>query len=719
MKKYILENLNCGHCAGVIEETLRKQSFVQAVSIDFSTASMLIDTAEMGKVNEIIKSIEPDVTAVEFVRNAESITADKSSFHPRKELFFTLCCLVLFAFAMVYHHFLAPNSPAECAEDSSFLSITRENMVCMIIFVLTYLVSGYRVLYKAFVNIRHGGFFDENCLMTIATIGAFGINRFEEAAGVMIFYKVGEFLQELSIHRSRKSIKALLEVRPDYANIMIDEKIVQISPDLVDVGAEIIVKAGEKIPLDGTIISGSAQIDTSALTGESVPRTYKENDDVLAGMINQTGLLTIKVNKLFMESSIAKILDLVENAVHKKAKTEMFFTTFAKYYTPIIIGLALFTAFAMPFLSTGAETEVKDWVYRSLVMLMISCPCALVVSIPLTYFGAIGSASRKGILIKGSSVLDTLKRVKNIVFDKTGTLTKGVFCVQEIVTFNDFTEADLLASASAVEAQSNHPIAQSILQEFRSKYPDMQRNDAINDFKEVAGLGISAVLNENFTLIGNARLMKQYGVDFTEFTSMGTVVYVTINNTFAGYIVIGDEIKAEALPAIKDLQQRGVGSIFVLSGDNEKIVTSISQKLEITKFYADLLPEDKVKILQEIIDNTPQKDKTIFVGDGINDAPVLALADIGISMGNVGSDAAIETADIVLMNDSLTKIPELLDISSSTRNIIVQNIVIALGIKSLFLVLGFLGMAQMWEAVFADVGVTLLAVLNAGRILRK
>jgi len=739
MKKYILENLNCGHCASVIETELKKQDYVTDVSIDFSTSTMLIETNDISNVENIILSIEPDIRLKEFKRGVIKEATSKTEFHPRKEFFFTIICVILFVFALLYHLCIGPN---DCTDEKKLIYVNRANIICLLIFIITYIVSGYRVFYKAFLNIKRGGLFDENCLMTIATLGAFAINAFGEAAGVMIFFKVGEFLQELSIFRSRKNIKALLEIRPDYANLIKGNEISKVLPEYVETGSEILVKAGEKIPLDGQIISGVARIDTSALTGESVPRTYKEKDIVLAGMININGLLKVKVLKTFEDSSIAKILELVENATHRKAKTELFFTTFAKYYTPIIILIALITAFVMPFLWHNQDTTLKDWIYRSLVMLMISCPCALVVSIPLTYFGGIGGASKKGILIKGSSFLDALKNVHNIVFDKTGTLTKGVFRLHEIVPFNNVSKEELLSIAAIIETHSNHPIALSIIEATKEKYDLQNINDislkndknelsliynklkgnlsskSLTNYEEISGQGICALFGETMIFAGNALMMKENSIPFTEYEGVGTVVYIALDKLFIGYLIINDECKDDTEKAIKEIKKMGIESLFILSGDNEKIVENIAKKLNINNYHANLLPEDKISILQKIIDNTPIGKKTIFVGDGINDAPVIALSDIGISMGNLGSDSAIETADIVIMNDSLTKIPELLSISKKTRTIIYQNIYLALGVKSLFLVLGFFGIASMWEAVFADVGVTLIAVLNAGRILK-
>ena len=705
MKKYMIKNLDCANCAAKIESVLKKCSFVRAISIDFATLSMFIDTESIEKVILEMRKIEPDIEIIDSEKNITKNGQIKGEFNPRKELWLTAICVVGYLFAIIFQKRLT-----ETIELGTW-----------VVFIVIYFVSGWKVLFKAIKNLRNGGFFDENFLMMIATLGAFAIGELPEAVGVMIFFKVGSYLQDLSIYRSRKSIKALLEIRPDYANVVHNSQIVRVAPEEIPINSEIIVQPGEKIPLDGEIISGSSQLDTSALTGESVPISVHEKDNVLAGVINLTGLLKIRVTKLFSESSISKILAMVENATHKKAKTEMFFTTFAKYYTPIIVGIALLTATIPPLLIN--EARFSEWIYRSLVILVISCPCALVVSIPLAYFGGIGGASKKGILIKGSSFLDTLTNVKTIVFDKTGTLTKGVFEVSHIEsvsnpieTFEDEQNRDseLLKITAEAEAHSNHPIASSILRAYGKKID----YTVIQDYKETAGKGISATIRGMHVLVGNAIYMKENNIEFSETVHVGTVVYTAINNLFAGYIVINDELKSDSVDAIKKLRKMGVNSMQMLSGDNHRIAEDISMKLGFNSFHANLLPEDKVNRLEQLIEKRVKNEKLIYVGDGINDAPVLALADIGISMGCLGTDAAIETADVVIMNDSLTKIPELIKISRKNRKIILQNVSFALGIKLLFLVLGISDHASMWHAVFADVGVTLIAVFNATRMLR-
>ncbi|MCL2062926.1 MAG: heavy metal translocating P-type ATPase [Candidatus Cloacimonetes bacterium] len=716
MKKYYLKNLDCANCAANIEASLKKLEYVRSISIDFSSASMFIDTDFIDKVVEEMKKKEPDIEVLEkesFQNVKIANEKNKTDFNPHIELWITVICVIVYILALIFNKKL---------QETPFM------IGSWIVFVSIYLVAGWRVLLKAFKNIRHGGFFDENFLMTIATLGAFAIGELPEAAGVMIFFKVGSYLQELSIFRSRRSIKALLEIRPDYANVVHNAQIFQVSPEEVDIDSEIIVKPGEKIPLDGEIISGSSQLDTSALTGESIPKIANEKDSVLAGMINLTGLLRIKVTKHFAESSIAKILEMVENATHKKAKTEMFFTTFARYYTPVIVGIALLTALLPPLLMN--DQLFSDWIYRALVILVISCPCALVVSIPLTYFGGIGAASRKGILIKGSSFIDSLNRVRTIVFDKTGTLTKGVFQVTKIKNYLSgksntsslpFTDNDLLQITAEAEAHSNHPIALSILKAYSDiidKKNEPIDYSVIKDYQELAGKGISVNIREKKVLVGNAKLMSENNIDFVISEDIGTIVYTAIDGVFAGHIVISDELKEDSTIAIKRLRDMGIHSIQMLTGDNLMIAEDLSKKLSLDSFYSELLPEDKVEKLEQIIETKNKKEKLVYVGDGINDAPVIALADVGISMGSLGSDAAIETADVVIMNDSLNKIPDLLRISKKTRNIIIQNVTFALSVKILFLILGISDHASIWEAVFADVGVALIAVLNAMRIMK-
>ncbi len=581
-----------------------------------------------------------------------------------------------------------------------------------LILIPAYLLSGWNVLTIAGKNILKGRFFDENFLMTIATLGAIAIHQLPEAVGVMLFFKVGELFQDYAVGNSRRSIKAVLEVRPDYANLKVNGVITKTSPNKVKIGDVIAVTAGEKIPLDGTIIFGTSQIDTSALTGESVPRSVKVGDAALAGTINKTGILDIQVTKLFGESSIAKILDLVENASSKKAETEKFITKFAKIYTPIVVFVSLAISIIPPLVIPHAT--LSEWVYRALVILVISCPCGLVISIPLGYFGGIGGAAKKGILIKGSTFLDVLNDVKTVVSDKTGTLTKGTFHVTQIVTKNGFSQDELLSVAAHIEAQSTHPIAQSIKETYKGEL-DLTK---VTGYEEIAGYGIWAMVGDRLVIAGNDRLLHQENIVHDTCQVSGSVVHLAIDTKYAGYIIAADEIKDDAVKAIQDLHQIGIKRVIMLSGDNDGVAADIAGRLGLDSYVAELLPEGKVSAFEEILSKSGKTEKVIYVGDGINDAPVLARADVGMAMGGLGSDAAIETADVVIMNDSPLKIAEAIQIARKTHSIVWQNIIFALSIKAVFLVLGAFGVATMWEAVFADVGVALAAIANATRVLK-
>jgi len=578
------------------------------------------------------------------------------------------------------------------------------------VFITAYLISGWKVITKALKNIFKGQVFDENFLMTIATIGAFAIDEMAEGVAVMLFYVVGELFQDIAVNRSRRSIKSLLEIKPDYANLKRDGETKKVSPESVNIGDYIIVKAGEKIPLDGEITEGTSFVDTSALTGESVPRKVREKDIALAGMINQSGLLTIKVTKLFSESSISKILVLVENATSKKAQTEKFITTFAKYYTPVVVFGALLLAVIPPLFFAGQT--FNDWIYRALVVLVISCPCALVISIPLGYFGGIGGASKKGILVKGSNFLDALTQVKTVVFDKTGTLTKGEFKVSEITTTNGFNKETILEYAAYSEAHSTHPIAKSILVAY-SKGLD---NARIKNVDEISGHGIRAVVDGKEILIGNDKLLHKEDIKHDNCYVEGTVVHVVIEKKYAGYIIISDSIKEDAIEAVSSLKKKGINTVM-LTGDNKYAAEIYSRKLGIDEYYAELLPENKVEQIEKLLSAT-HDGKVAFVGDGINDAPVIARADVGIAMGALGSDAAVETADVVLMTDSPMQVVNSIEVAKRTRMIVWQNIGFAMGIKLFFILLGVFGIATMWEAVFGDMGVAIIAILNAMRVMK-
>jgi len=578
-------------------------------------------------------------------------------------------------------------------------------------FIPAYLISGWSVLSSAGRNILRGKVFDENFLMTIATIGAFAIHQLPEAVAVMLFYQVGEIFQDLAVSRSRQSITSLLEVRPDYANLKVNDTVKQVSPEEVEIGNIILAKVGEKIPIDGEVIEGSSQLDTSALTGEPVPRTAKWGDTVLAGMINQTGSLTVRVTKPFRESSISKILELVENASSKKAQTEKFITQFASYYTPIVVAISLAVAILPPLLIPGATSS--EWVYRALVLLVISCPCGLVISIPLGYFGGVGGASRRGILVKGSTYIDALNAVKTVVFDKTGTLTLGEFKVRQIVPKKGFTQEKLLQIAATAESQSNHPVARSI----QAAYGKEIDTSLVSDYQEIAGHGISAQVNGQTVLAGNDRLLHRENIEHDLCETEGTAVHLVVDNRHAGYIVVADALKEDSAAAIKSLQELGIERTIMLTGDNQAAADRMSRQLGLDSYRADLLPEDKVEAIKQLIRKAGKQDKVAYVGDGINDSPVIARADVGVAMGGLGSDAAIETADVVIITDAPSKVAEAIQTAKNTRRIVWQNITFALAVKGVFVFLAVVGIASIWQAVFADMGVALIAILNATRAL--
>ena len=590
-------------------------------------------------------------------------------------------------------------------------TVKNSGLIPLVIFITGYLLLGGDVILQAFRNITRGQVFDENFLMSAATIGAFAIGEFAEAVGVMLFYQIGEFLQDRAVSNSKKSITKLMDIRPDYAHLKKDDEIIKTSPDTVCVGDTIIVKPGERIPLDGIVIEGRSMIDTSALTGESVPRRAEVSDNVLSGCVNLSGLLTVNVTKTSGESTVSKIIDLVENAADKKAKTENFITTFARYYTPAVVILAVLLA-VLPPLFLG---EWKEWINRSLVFLVISCPCALVLSIPLSFFGGIGRAAKSGILVKGGNYLEAFNHLDIAVFDKTGTLTRGVFKVTSVLPSNGFEKDSLLELAARAETFSNHPIALSVIQAFSG---EIERK-SLSEYTEIAGYGVSVKEDGKIILAGNKKLMAGRGIDFQESFNSGTKVYAAADNVFAGCIVISDEIKPDSRSALSSLKARGVGKTVMLTGDSPQIAQEIAGELGLDEVYGGLLPHEKVEMLQKLNAQKQRNGILAFVGDGINDAPVLAIADIGIAMGGLGSDAAIEAADVVLMTDEPSKLAQAIDIASYTKRIVWQNIFFALGVKAVFLLMGAFGIAGMWEAVFADVGVSLIAVLNAMRILRK
>ena len=578
------------------------------------------------------------------------------------------------------------------------------------IYIGAYLIVGLEIIIKAIKNIFKGEVFDEHFLMAVATIGAFAIGEFPEAVAVMLFYQIGELFQDYAVDKSKESITNLMDIRPDVAVVKRNGKLETLKPETVKIGEEIVVKPGEKIPLDGTIIDGSSMLDTSALTGESVPRSAKIGEKVLSGCINQSGVLTIKVEKEFGESTVSKILDLVENASNKKSKSENFITKFAKIYTPIVVGIAILLAIIPPFLLKWGS--FSEWLERALTFLVVSCPCALVISIPLGFFGGIGGASRKGVLIKGSNYLELLSKTDIFVFDKTGTLTEGVFEVQKINPV-DISEEELLKIAAYAENYSNHPISASI----KKAYQKEINQEIIEKTEEISGKGIISQIENKTVVIGNNKIMQEKGIEYKECNDIGTILYVAINNKFEGSIVIADKIKEDAKQTIQGLKRNNVSKTVMLTGDKKEIAEKVAKQIEIDEVYTDLLPDQKVEKVEELMKQKTEKGKLAFVGDGINDAPVLAISDIGIAMGGLGSDAAIEAADIVIMNDKPSKILEAIKISNKTMRIVKQNIIFAISVKILVLILGACGIATMWEAVFADVGVSFIAILNSLRAL--
>jgi len=695
MKKYKLINLDCASCASKIENSLSKLDEVKYVTVSFANASMTIDTDNIEKVKAHIHRLEPEVVVEE--NEKESTLVSLSELKENKwTIIKAIAGLILLLIGLIFEEELH-QTPFEIAEYA--------------VFITGYLIVGWKVIATAVKNIIRGQFFDEQFLMAVATLGAFAIHQMPEAVAVMLFYVTGELLQDIAVNRSRKSIKALLEIKPAFANLLSNGLTTQVSPESINVDDVIVVKAGEKIPLDGKVLEGNSFVDTSALTGESVPRKLKENDIALSGTINQTGMLTIRVTKLFNESSVSKILELVENATSKKAETEKFITTFAKYYTPLVVIGALLLAILPPLLFSGQTFD--DWIYRALVVLVISCPCALVISIPLGYFGGIGNASRKGILVKGSNFLDALTQVKTVVFDKTGTLTQGEFKVSEIVTSNGFSKDQLLEYAAYAETNSNHPVARSICEAYGHDIVKTR----IKQVEEISGYGIKALIDNKTVLAGNDKLLHKENIVHQVCHVDGTVVHVAFDTVYAGYLIISDTLKEDAIEAIEKLKAKNILTVM-LTGDNQFAAAAIAKKLNVDKFYYELLPEDKVKHIESLMQES-NGGKVAFVGDGINDAPVIARADIGIAMGALGSDAAIETADVVLMTDSPSKVALAIDVAKWTRSIVWQNIYFAMGVKLIFIILGIFGIATMWEAVFGDMGVALIAVFNALRILKK
>lgn len=729
--KLVLSGLNCANCANKIEAKVNKINGIENASLNFSTTVLTVEINKeeekyniLNEIKSIVKKLEPHVNVIEksddkFIKvNKVECTSrcctdnhwheinnkeqhGHSHTHEFNEgnglLGYIKDNLLLIIGAMIYLIALAYKS--------------NENLLSFILFGISYLIIGREVILNAIKNILRGEIFDENFLMSIATIGAFIVGEYPEAVAVMLFYQIGEVFQGYAVNKSRKSISSLMNIRADYANVLRNGREIKVSPEEVSINETIIVKPGERVPLDGTVLEGKSFIDTSALTGESVPREVTDGNEILSGSINNNGVLKVKVDKEYGESTVARILELVENASNKKAPTEKFITKFAKVYTPIVVAIAILVAIIPPIIIK--DSTFSEWVYKALSILVVSCPCALVVSIPLGFFSGIGAASKKGILVKGGNFLEALKNSEIVVFDKTGTLTKGIFEVTEINSIN-ISKEELLEITAIGESLSNHPIAVSITKAYRNKV----NKDEIKDYKEISGYGIEVNIKGNDVLIGNSKLMKINNIEYNDIDSIGTIVHVAINGEYKGNIVISDEIKENVKESLSELKEVGIKKTIMLTGDNKSVAEKVAMDIGIDEVYSELLPGDKVSKIEDILNKGTSKGKVLFVGDGINDAPVLARADIGVAMGGIGSDAAIEAADVVLMKDNIEEISEAIRISRRTNIILWQNIIFSLGIKIIVMLLVILGLTNMWAAVFADVGVTLIAVLNSMRIIR-
>lgn len=702
-REYVLNGLRCAQCAQKIETEINQSKMADA-SVNFATQTLTlqVDLATdenelLSRIRDIVSRNEPDVSV-----EAKSSTVAQSTVRQtsggwmgllrekKKDMWLLLGGIAFFA---------------------AGIALSSKIHAYWSLFLISYVLVGAEVLLRAGKNIIRGSVFDENFLMGIATLGAFAVGEYAEGAAVMLFYQIGELFQELAVDRSRKSIAALMDIRPDYANVMRDGQLVRIDPRHVGIGQEFVVKAGEKVPLDGVVVSGESFVDTSALTGESVPRAIRAGDDILSGSVNQSGVLHVRAEKEYAQSTVSKILELVENAASKKSPTEKFITKFAKIYTPVVVGLAVMIALLPPLIF--AE-NFQTWVYRALLFLVISCPCALVISVPLGFFGGIGAASRSGILIKGGNYLEALSQVDTVVFDKTGTLTKGVFELSKIEARNGFTTEELLYYAAYAEAYSNHPIALSI----QKAYGKAINEKEIDTYEELSGRGVFAQINGRRILAGNEKLLSEHHIAAEAAPDAATVVHLAIDGVYAGYLVIEDELKKDAKAAIDAIGRAGIEKIVMLTGDLEKVAKNFAGRIGIQDVRAQLLPGQKVEQVEKLRNEKKTKGAVVFVGDGINDAPALAAADVGVAMGGIGSDAAIEAADVVIMADEPLQIERAMYISRRTRKIVQQNIVFALGVKALVLGLGVMGITTMWEAVFADVGVALLAVFNSMRALK-
>ena len=685
MKSYQLEGLDCANCAMKIEKKVQAIPGVKEASVNFATGKMMIDAdkavieAIEKQATEEIHRLEPEVKVIE-VKNQIS-----ENHEPEKENKTALLRIIIASLSLLLLFLWKPAEP-----------------IRFVTFFAIFVLIGFDVIKQAVVNIRKGQVFDENFLMSIATIGAMMIGEYPEAVAVMLFYQIGEYFQHFAVDQSRRSIRELMAIRPEVAHVITESGLVNKQPEEVQIGESVMVKPGERIPLDGTILKGQSLVDTSALTGESLPKEVMSGENVLSGFINKTHPLTIEVKKNYENSTISKLLELVETASSKKAPAEKFITKFARYYTPIVVALAVLLATVPPLLYGG---DFSEWIYRALTFLVISCPCALVISVPLSFFGGIGGASKQGILVKGGNYLELLARTETVVFDKTGTLTKGDFAVQKVVSTID--EKAFMKYVASLENLSTHPIAKAVMDTYSGPLYE------IEEPTEIAGEGINAQVKGQEVLVGNQKLLARYGVEQPENHEIGTLIYLAIDSQLMGYLVIADTIKPDATFAIETLKKVGVKKTVMLTGDAQKIAEQVAKEVGVDTVYSELLPEDKVEKLEALMRETTQK--TAFVGDGINDAPVLARADVGIAMGGLGSDAAIEAADVVIMNDEPSKLAEAIQISRKTLKIVKQNIAFAIGVKVIVLVLGAIGFASMGNAVFADVGVTLIAVLNAMR----
>ena len=693
-----LEGLNCAGCAAKIEKFSNEIEGVSSAQLDFVTKKLKINIINdndeddiKGNIKKFVKKVEPEVKVLDINAN-HAHSHEHNHDHgkaDKKDIIRIGISLILF---------IIPNL------------LKLEGNIRFITYLLSYLIVGYDVIIRAIKNVAAGIQFDENFLMTLATFGAFIIGEYPEGVAVMLFYQVGEMFQGMAVNHSRKSITALLDIKPDYANLIAEDEITVVNPTDVAIGDYILIKPGEKVPLDGIVVEGESTIDTSNITGESVPRNIREGDHIISGVVNNHGLLKVQVEKEFGESTVSKILDLVENASGKKAPTENFITKFASIYTPVVVFSALIIGILPPILAFG---DLRDWAYRAFIFLVISCPCALVISIPLGFFGGIGGASKSGILIKGGNYLEALNDVETIVFDKTGTITKGTFKVTKIFNYDDYSKEEVLELAAYGEAFSNHPIGKSIVESYDK---EIQR-EYIKDYKEISGKGIEAKIDGNTILLGNKDLLVGNGVEIEEVDSIGTTVYISEGNKHIGTIIVSDELKENVAEDIEKLKKLGIKETIMLSGDNQETAEKVGKLAGLDKVYGDLLPQDKVNAFEDILSKKTNS-KVIFVGDGVNDAPVLARADIGIAMGALGSDAAIEASDIVIMTDEIGKIATAIKIAKNTKKIVTQNIILALAIKLIVLVLGAFGIATMWAAVFADVGVSIIAILNSIRALK-